>query len=165
MSQNIPKQHLDLARHNENACNFLKENNTFPDWVITTAFYAALHYVSSVIFPYECLQQGKKKLVNDIAAYKNCIGSHDNKHKLMMDLVFYKCKNIGKSYSTLLELSYSSRYDTNMPDTLYSNRAQKYLTDIKSYCEKIHMPTTTRITAIRAEMLSEALSSDNVEEA
>lgn len=83
----------------------------------------------------------------------------------MMDLVFHKCKNIGRSYSALLELSYSSRYDTNMPDTLYSNRAEKYLADIKSHCEKIHMPATTRIAAARSEVLSEALSSDNVEEA
>jgi hypothetical protein len=163
MNQSLPKQHLDLARHNEQACNFLHRNSTFPDWVITTAFYSALHYVSSVIFPLECQQQGKKKIVNDVGAYKNSIGSHDNKHKLMTDLVFSKCKGVGKSYSALLDLSYSSRYDTIMPDTLYSSKAQKYLADIKSHCETIHTPATTTITVSRPEVRSEVLSSDKVE--
>lgn len=42
------KQH---AIHNEEACDFLLSSNKFNDWVITTAFYSALHFVQHEIFP------------------------------------------------------------------------------------------------------------------
>jgi len=36
--------HLTQARHNKKAAKHLLENNcTFPDWVVTCAFYSALH--------------------------------------------------------------------------------------------------------------------------
>jgi len=44
----MTKQH---AIHNEAACDFLLSGNQFNDWVVTTAFYAALHYVQHEIFP------------------------------------------------------------------------------------------------------------------
>jgi hypothetical protein len=41
------KQHLQEARHNESLARHLAEDMTYRDWVITTAFYAALHYVEA----------------------------------------------------------------------------------------------------------------------
>jgi hypothetical protein len=42
------KQH---AIHNEEVCDFLLSSNKFNDWVVTTAFYSALHFVQHEIFP------------------------------------------------------------------------------------------------------------------
>lgn len=39
------------AAHNEKACDYLLKSRLFNDWVITTAFYSALHYVQDEIFP------------------------------------------------------------------------------------------------------------------
>jgi len=42
------QSHLDLAKRNE---TFLQSINssTFPDWVVTVAFYAALHYIDAFL--------------------------------------------------------------------------------------------------------------------
>lgn len=42
---------LDHAKHNERVCNYLGKNADFGDWVITTSFYAAMHYVRHLIVP------------------------------------------------------------------------------------------------------------------
>ena len=43
----------DHAVHNERACDFLLSSGEFNDWVVTTTFYAALHYVRYELFPLE----------------------------------------------------------------------------------------------------------------
>lgn len=40
------------GQHNEEVCDLLLLQKKYPDWVITTAFYAALHFVSYKIFPF-----------------------------------------------------------------------------------------------------------------
>ena len=44
----MKKQH---AIHNEEACHFLLTSKKFNDWVVTTAFYSALHFVQNELFP------------------------------------------------------------------------------------------------------------------
>ena len=44
----MKKQH---AIHNEEACKFLLTSKKFNDWVVTTAFYSALHFVQNELFP------------------------------------------------------------------------------------------------------------------
>jgi hypothetical protein len=39
------------AEHNEQLCDFLIKHKTHYDWVITTAFYAAIHFVEHKLFP------------------------------------------------------------------------------------------------------------------
>ncbi|PWS27385.1 hypothetical protein DHW03_07150 [Pedobacter yonginense] len=39
------------AKHNEDACNFLHSHGDYCDWVVTTAFYSALHLVQYEVFP------------------------------------------------------------------------------------------------------------------
>jgi hypothetical protein len=45
----MPKSH---SQHNFEACKFLLEDGKFLDWVVTTAFYSALHLVQEEIFPF-----------------------------------------------------------------------------------------------------------------
>jgi hypothetical protein len=42
---------LEHALHNEMACNHLLACGQFNDWVITTAFYSALHFSHYELFP------------------------------------------------------------------------------------------------------------------
>lgn len=39
------------AIHNEAACDFLLSSKRFNDWVVTTAFYSALHFIQHELFP------------------------------------------------------------------------------------------------------------------
>jgi len=47
----MDKKRRKHAIHNEQVCDYLLASNEFHDWVVTTAFYAALHFVQSDIFP------------------------------------------------------------------------------------------------------------------
>ncbi len=47
----INEDNLEYAQHNEKACKYLDKKPEFTDWVITTAFYSALHFVRYKIFP------------------------------------------------------------------------------------------------------------------
>jgi hypothetical protein len=42
---------LKHALHNEAACDYLFADARFSDWVITAAFYSALHFVHHELFP------------------------------------------------------------------------------------------------------------------
>ena len=42
---------LNHAIHNKEACEYLSKEPKFSDWVITTAFYSALHFIDYKIFP------------------------------------------------------------------------------------------------------------------
>jgi hypothetical protein len=39
------------ALHNEEACDYLFADEKFNDWVVTTAFYSALHFAHHELFP------------------------------------------------------------------------------------------------------------------
>jgi hypothetical protein len=39
--------HLDQARHNTELAQYLAQDMVYKDWVITAAFYAAVHYVEA----------------------------------------------------------------------------------------------------------------------
>lgn len=140
MSQRLKNQHINLAQHNEQACDYLNSSNRYFDWVITSAFYAALHYVSAVIFPLQYDLEGETETVNDVGTYRECIRSRENKHKLMVTLVYKHCRGIGYSYRTLLNLSYAARYETTCHTRLYSDQARRYMTAIKAYCVDDNQP-------------------------
>lgn len=43
--------HLAHAGHNEQVCKHLCSKPSYSDWVITTAFYSAIHYVRHLMLP------------------------------------------------------------------------------------------------------------------
>jgi hypothetical protein len=137
MSQNIKNLHLAQAVHNESACDFLNSNSKFYDWTVTSAFYAALHYVSAVMFPVHYFHGKNAGQANTIGQYCDLLGIKDSKHKVMTDLVYEKCKGIGNAYKALLEFSYSSRYERGCQDSLFAIRARRYLSQIKAHCTEV----------------------------
>ena len=42
--------HLAQARHNTELAEFLAQGMKYKDWVITAAFYAAVHYVEAMLY-------------------------------------------------------------------------------------------------------------------
>jgi hypothetical protein len=42
---------LEWGAHNENAGSYLKQGKRWPDWEVTTAFYAAAQYIKGTLFP------------------------------------------------------------------------------------------------------------------
>lgn len=99
-------QPLNHARHNKKACDLLHENGGFPDWVITTAFYSAMHYSYSIIFP--CIEDGQT--YNDIEAYADDHKHHHTKHGTTVHLVTVKFFAIAASYKLLKDAAHAARY-------------------------------------------------------
>ena len=79
---------LKHAEHNEKTCKYLSKKPDFADWVITTAFYSALHYTQYSIFPFSMEIRGNTINYQDFEAYyRNNNPAQINKHSSMSNLV------------------------------------------------------------------------------
>jgi hypothetical protein len=106
---------LNHARHNKQACAYLSEHSDYSDWIITTAFYSALHFVDYKIFPLKFSIKGKEHNYSkfddyyDFFAKKKSI-SGISRHKARLDLVEKRLSGIAPQYSKLLSLCTKARY-------------------------------------------------------
>lgn len=83
------------GEHNEKLCDHLLSNGNYNDWVVTTAFYAALNFVKYQIFPFTW----KGKQYNDFETYFNQAENRGvDKHESLKNLV---CRNIKKMFRRL----------------------------------------------------------------
>lgn len=66
---------LDHATHNEEVCSHLDDNTKYSDWIITTAFYSAMHFMKHKIFPLKIIDQAKmiEHLVNGYYTKNNLV--------------------------------------------------------------------------------------------
>lgn len=127
---------LDHAKHNESTCNYLAKANKHDDWVITTAFYSAMHYLRHKLFPLT-IQQGRKKTTlasfEDYCTHQNL---HGKKHKVMRTLVEENCdSSIAATYNQMLDISWTARYSKYRFSKKISSLAQKRLVAIRNYCK------------------------------
>lgn len=126
------------GEHNEKACEYLKLGPNYGDWVITTAFYTALHFVSSKIFPFEVPGiEGKKTKIENIDQYFNYTkakGRNISKHELLLDLVEKRISSAFDFYDWLLSTATTARYSHYQHDITVSNLAVSYMKKIKTIC-------------------------------
>jgi hypothetical protein len=138
---------LPHANHNERVCDFLLEqsegeqigeNYHHNDWIITTAFYSALHYVQSVIFPIT-----KNHPVTDEIITINCFSVYYgifrdeikiNKHDATARLVEEYRPLIGDAYRHLMDACKTARYNNYNVKLDYARFARKKLLRIKEGC-------------------------------
>lgn len=124
------------GEHNEKACDLLALNQGFPDWVITTAFYASLHFVTSKIFPFNFSVNGSTPVkFTDIASWQKFKNYSSNKrHELIKDLVGVHCSKIASEYEWLLSSSWNARYHSHSHPSEIVSRARDYMNKIKKHC-------------------------------
>lgn len=98
------------ALHNEAACDFLLSGNQFNDWVVTTAFYAALHFVHHEMFP---LTEGNQTYI-DFTTYYSHILKRKNKqltkHAATIQLVGLTLPSCAAYYRWLHDACMNARY-------------------------------------------------------
>lgn len=125
------------AEHNEATCEFLATKGDFPDWVITTAFYSALHYVQNEIFP---LKVGNQTFDNIIKYHTDLIKQKNkkySKHSLTISLVFSELnKETGELYRWMHDACMSSRYTEFNVDPRIAELSVVRLNKIKAYLTK-----------------------------
>lgn len=129
-----PNESFAHGEHNDKACEILRLKE-FPDWTITTAFYAALHFVSSKIFPFEKEFKGNKLKFIDLPQYQSFKQKQHNKHELLCNLVHEFCEEIHPEYEWLLSASYTARYRSYNHSPEIVNRSVDYMGRIKKYCK------------------------------
>ena len=139
--QKFPER-LNHGNHNEEVCDYLEvKKDKFADWIITTAFYSALQFVSYRIFPFEAPRtEGKKTLINTIDEYCNyketITGNKPKKHALLADLVFEKCSDISPDYDWLLSMSMNARYTEYQHVPEVGNKSRMLMKKIKAFCTR-----------------------------
>jgi hypothetical protein len=128
---------LNHARHNEKVCDYLNLKTEFSDWVITTAFYSSLHYVSYKIFPIDVpALGGKPTQLTTLDEYYNyhSLTNKKNKHYALLDLVRKHCVPISEDYNWLLDMSMNARYTNYQAIPQVANKAKSLLIKIRNYC-------------------------------
>lgn len=129
-------QKLQHALHNEAASKFLRAKPEYTDWIITTAFYSALHFVEHFVFPFKHTVEGKEHTLTAIADYKRLGKSMKSKHELRNDLVKWKCPELEVPYEWLFNSAMSCRYyDYKFPNPKITvGLTDTYLKLIKKHC-------------------------------
>lgn len=120
---------LDHALHNEKVCKHVDEGG-FNDWVVTTAFYSALHFVEHEIFPFQ--DEGNSIEYESFDDY--CTGKRGGKHKLRSLLVHENLETVSAEYDWLKNTSWTARYNKYQVSEDVKDRAIYCLNRIKDVC-------------------------------
>lgn len=102
------------AVHNEEVCDFLLASKKYNDWVVTTAFYSALHFVQYEMFP--LTYKGIK--YKDFNIYFAMVMKRNNrslsKHKATIELVKRKLPSCVSHYRWLHDACMNARYNITL---------------------------------------------------
>lgn len=129
-------QRLQHALHNEKVSKYLKVKPEYLDWIVTTSFYSALHFVEHFIFPFNHTENGQTIQLKNIGDYKRWKKNLKSKHELRTDLVIWKCPEIEVPYRWLHDTANNARYyDYKVLNaSLTLGLADLYLKTIKTHC-------------------------------
>ncbi len=127
---------LEHAGHNEKVCKYLDRKPAFLDWVITTAFYSAMHYLEHKLFPLK-MKNGKREIkMKNFEEYYMLYGKDDGRHKAFSKLVEREHPDISDDYNKLKDISWTARYHKYQYNRTISNHAKTMLDNIKTDCLK-----------------------------
>jgi hypothetical protein len=128
--------HKGHAAHNEKACDFLLDSGRFNDWVVTTAFYSALHYVCHELFPleqngvaYDCFDRYYRAL------YKSN-GSTKTKHAVIISLLKLYLYPAITFYRPLFDECMKARYLNYRVSNTIATKARNDLERLKRQLSK-----------------------------
>jgi hypothetical protein len=129
---------LNHAKHNQELCIKIYEANTHHDWVITTAFYSALHFVSYGIFPInEETSDGKHFTIKTLDEYWSYHQLSKSKHKVLSDLVYQFYPGISADYDWLMDLCLKARYQNYQQG---ENEAKKSIELLNKIVSELKIP-------------------------
>lgn len=121
------------AEHNARLCDLLLSNGQFNDWVITSAFYSALHYVEAHLFP---LTLGSETYIDFDTYYAKKIMGTINKHKARRELVALQLSSCSGAYNWLQDNCFNARYNSYVVKPEFAKKAKEKLAEIIAICDK-----------------------------
>jgi len=136
---------LAHAKHNYDVCHFLNDSDmSLNDWIVTTAFYSAIHFCQKGLFPGDYYIDSVSKQLNYYDNFEELLIDFKNSsnarqfaspHKCRRWLIESQVKEISYEYSALSDNCHTARYkdykvgDEDRKDSL------DFLSEIKSFCE------------------------------
>jgi len=127
----------DHAEHNENACKYLYQSGIYYDWVVTTAFYSAMHYVHHDLFPMEFYDESYENFNVYYGSRYNHLIDRPSKHQATIDLINNRLPNCKRFYRWLYDECYTARYNKYNVSLEMAKKAMDFLTYIKAHLNKI----------------------------
>lgn len=131
------------ALHNEEVCRYIAEREEFGDWVITTAFYAALHWMNYKLFPFSFTDPDTGGTVNfrSLDEYRfYAFGNRkpvESKHHTLLRLVKHSCPpEIASEYRRLFDMCMTARYRNYRTAPQIIRVVQSGLKIIHNYCDR-----------------------------
>lgn len=124
------------ALHNESLCDHLLHNGQYNDWVVTTGFYSALHFVQHQLFP---LTVGGNTYVNFEQYFAAEILNKNlkvSKHKAVLKLISSNLTACYPHYKSLYDMCMFSRYNNYVISPAKAQKARENLTEVKTLCPK-----------------------------
>jgi len=124
------KEKLIFGQRNKELCAELHQQGKYYDWVVTTAFYSAIHYIEGKILPAKI----NNRQCANIFEVKDAL-SVDGRHQARSRLT-HQCSNykIAAAYDWLDEQSRNSRYKTYKVNKNSADKAVYYLNNIAKFC-------------------------------
>ena len=118
------------GERNQKLSDELHQGKVYFDWVITTAFYSAIHYVEDAILPSN-VNKSHCRNINDVKKAYKMRGRHAARERLVFDKLPMA---IGAKYKWLDDKSRYSRYTTFKITSTEADKAQQYLKEIYTAC-------------------------------
>jgi hypothetical protein len=122
------------AERNEQLNDQLIAQNIYRDWVVTTAFYSAIHYVEHKLFvaPFRYFDNEVKNLedAHSVIPYK----LRKSRHETRGDLVKLRLYKIQVQYDFLRKQSQTARYVNYVVSEKLAKEAKGCLNKIKAAC-------------------------------
>lgn len=124
------------ALHNESLCEHLLKHGSYNDWVVTTAFYSALHFVYHQLFPLTL--SGTTYLNFNDYYHAEVKGKSMNlsKHAATVHLVSQELSPCYGAYKNLYDMCMFSRYNNYRVTPLKAKVAKSNLDIVKRNCQK-----------------------------
>lgn len=120
------------GERNRKLSDELLKGKVYYDWVITTAFYSAIHFVEDKILPCKVASKDCKN-INDVKTAYRMNGRHSSRERLVFD---YLPITVAVKYKWLDDKSRYSRYTTFKVTPTEADKAHQYLEDIYTECYK-----------------------------
>lgn len=133
-SGSTASKRLSHAIHNKQACYQLRGSD-FSDWVVTIAFYSALHFARHKVFPFTDRRSGNTfSTFDDYSRDALSRGDRRSRHSHMKNLVRMKVKSVSAAYQHMMDLSMTARYSDYETTRAQENLAIRLLNEIERAC-------------------------------
>lgn len=127
---------FDHAVHNSKACDLLCQDGNFPDWVVTTAYYAAIFFADAKLFPLQIGHEPQFSTFNQYLIRRVAAGKTGKPHEIRLELVRQHLPSCYYQLKWLYDACDGARYNSYRVPSAIAVAARSRLEEITKQCGK-----------------------------